>query len=211
VGLSGASVRGRGAVALQHRAGPPPGQAHQVGLSPALGEPLVGEGVTELVRVQVGQAGLATTTPQHLHQPPGRQPTKEPEPQPREGRVLVAGSHPEVPVQRDRSGVPEGQGPLPTALAKNQSDIQVEVQVGEAQIRDLARRAPVSSRKVINAVSRRASKLLPAQAASSRRSASSGTTGTGLSGTIGGFMRAIGLIAISSSSSSQRYSACSCL
>ena len=78
VGLSGASVRGRGAVALQHRAGPPPGQAHQVGLSPTLGEPLMGERVTELVRMQIGQAGLAATTPQHLHQPPGRQPTKEP-------------------------------------------------------------------------------------------------------------------------------------
>jgi hypothetical protein len=39
----------------------------------------------------------------------------------------------------------------------------------------------------------------------------SGTTGTGLSVTIGGFMRAIGLTAISSSSSSQRYSAWSCL
>jgi hypothetical protein len=64
---------------------------------------------------------------------------------------------------------------------------------------------------VISAVSRRASKLLPAQAARSRRSASSGTTGMGLSGTIGGFMRAIGLTAISSSSSSQRYSACNCL
>jgi hypothetical protein len=55
------------------------------------------------------------------------------------------------------------------------------------------------------------SKDLPAQAASSRRRASSGTTGTGLSGTIGGLMRAIGLTAISSSSSSQRSSACSCL
>jgi hypothetical protein len=42
------------------------------------------------------------------------------------------------------------------------------------------------------AVSRRASKSLPAQAPSSSRRPSSGTTGTGWSGTIGGFIRAIG-------------------
>ena len=43
------------------------------------------------------------------------------------------------------------------------------------------------------AVSRRASKPLPAQAASSRRKPSVGTIGTGCSGTIGGFIRAIGV------------------
>jgi hypothetical protein len=54
--------------------------------------------------ILVGQAGLAATTPQHLDQPPGRQATKEPQPQPWERRVLVASSHPEVAVQRDRRG-----------------------------------------------------------------------------------------------------------
>jgi hypothetical protein len=43
VGLAGASVGRRGAVALQHRTGLPAGQAHQVGLSPTLGEPLMGK------------------------------------------------------------------------------------------------------------------------------------------------------------------------
>jgi hypothetical protein len=51
-----------------------------------------------------------------------------------------------------------------------------------------ARRAPVSSSSMISAVSRRASKLVPAQAANSRLSPSAGTTGTGLAGTIGGFI-----------------------
>jgi hypothetical protein len=54
-------------------------------------------------------------------------------------------------------------------------------------------------------VSRRSSKLLPSQVASSRRRPSSGTTGTGCSGTMGGFTLAMGLAAISSSSSSQPY------
>jgi hypothetical protein len=53
------------------------------------------------------------------------------------------------------------------------------------------------------AVSRRESKSLPAHDFSSRRSASSGMTRTGLSGTMGGFMRTMGLWSISSSSSSQ--------
>ena len=38
------------------------------------------EGVAELVRVQLGQAGLAAAAPQHLDQPPGRQAAKEPQP-----------------------------------------------------------------------------------------------------------------------------------
>ena len=67
MGLAGASVGGRGAGRLRHRAGLPPGQAHQVGLSPTLSQPLMGEGVMELVWMEVGQAGLTATTPQHLN------------------------------------------------------------------------------------------------------------------------------------------------
>jgi hypothetical protein len=58
-----------------------------------------------------------------------------------------------------------------------------------------ARRGPTSTRSRIRAVSRRSSKLLPPQVASSRRRPSSGTTGTGCSGTMGGFILAIGLAA----------------
>jgi hypothetical protein len=74
--------------------------------------------------------------------------------------------------------------------------------VGELEVDQLARRAPVSSSSMIMAVSRRASKPLPAQAARSRRRPSSGITGTGWSGTIGGRILAIGLAESSSSSSS---------
>jgi hypothetical protein len=58
---------------------------------------------------------------------------------------------------------------------------------------------------MIRAVSRRASKLLPAHAWNSRLSPSSGTIGTGLSGTIGGRMSSVGSAGISPSSSSQAY------
>jgi hypothetical protein len=51
VGFTGAGVGGRGAVPLEHRAGLPASDAHEVGLGAALGEPLVREGVPELVRM----------------------------------------------------------------------------------------------------------------------------------------------------------------
>jgi hypothetical protein len=65
VGLAGASIGGRGAVPLGHGAGLPAGDAHEINLSATLGEPLVGEGVPELVRVQsretrLGAAPLST-------------------------------------------------------------------------------------------------------------------------------------------------------
>jgi hypothetical protein len=51
VGVAGAGVGGAGAVAGHHRPRSPPGQAHQIHFGAALGKPLVGEGVAELVGV----------------------------------------------------------------------------------------------------------------------------------------------------------------
>ena len=62
----GAGVGGRGAVAAEHRPGPPAGQAHEVRLAAALGEPGVREGVAKLMRVQVGKAGLGTPAAKDL-------------------------------------------------------------------------------------------------------------------------------------------------
>jgi Tetratricopeptide repeat len=66
VGLAGAGVSGRGAIALEHRAGLPAGQAHQVRLATALGEQLgdrrglaealVGLGETAMVQGRHQQA-----------------------------------------------------------------------------------------------------------------------------------------------------------
>jgi hypothetical protein len=55
-------------------AGLPAGQPHQIGLAATLGQPGVGEGVTELVRVQPWQTGLVAP-PQELLDAPGGQPT----------------------------------------------------------------------------------------------------------------------------------------
>ena len=58
VGLAGAGVGGRGPMAAEHLAGAPASQPHQVGLTPTLGEPGVGEPVAELMGMQSWQASL---------------------------------------------------------------------------------------------------------------------------------------------------------
>jgi hypothetical protein len=50
----------------------------------------------------------------------------------------VPSSHAEVAIQSHRRRAPERQGPLPSALAEDQGDVQVEVKVGEPQASDLA-------------------------------------------------------------------------
>jgi hypothetical protein len=54
-----------GAVALEHGAGLPPGDTHQIRLGATLGQPLVGERVAELVRVE--RWHLRTPAGQHHH------------------------------------------------------------------------------------------------------------------------------------------------
>jgi hypothetical protein len=99
MGLAGPGVRGRGAVALQHRAGLPAGQAHQVGLPAAFGQPLVRGGVAQLVGVQAGQTSLLAAAPQHLHQAPSGQPALQPQPQPGQRGILVTRPGAKVAVQ----------------------------------------------------------------------------------------------------------------
>lgn len=67
---------------------------------------------------------------------------------------------------------------------------------------------PVSANSRMIALSRRSARLRPSHEATSLRSSSRVSTGTGFSGTVGGFMRAIGLRSISSSSSSHPKNCC---
>jgi len=55
VRLAGTSIGRRGAVALEHGAGPPGGEPHQVHLAAAVCKPLMREGVPELVGMQAGE------------------------------------------------------------------------------------------------------------------------------------------------------------
>jgi hypothetical protein len=89
--------------------------------------------------------------------------------------------------------------PLPTTRTTSYSRLRSSTRMP----RSSARRGPASSSIISSAVSRRASKSLPAQTANRARSCGSPRTGMGWSGTAGGFILAIGL-GMSSSSSSQR-------
>jgi hypothetical protein len=100
VGLAGAGVGGRGAIALEHGAGLPSRKAHEVSLTASFGQPLVRKGVAELVRMQPRKAGLPTATPQHHHQPVRSEPTLQANPQPGEISVLVAGADAQIALER---------------------------------------------------------------------------------------------------------------
>jgi hypothetical protein len=54
-----------------------------------LHEPLVGESMPKLVRMQPGKACLRATAPKHLYQPPLSQPPFQSQPQPWEVDVVV--------------------------------------------------------------------------------------------------------------------------
>src|SRR6266545_3560236 len=117
VGLSGAGISGRGAVAAEHLAGPPAGQPHQIGFAAALGEPGVRERVAELVRVQPRQACLCAAAAQKLLDAPASQPAALAKPEPGKMGVLVAGADAEVAVPRHGGLAAVGEGALAAGLA----------------------------------------------------------------------------------------------
>jgi hypothetical protein len=92
--LASPLIGSRGAIALQHRAGLPASQPHEVRLATAFREPLMGEGMPQPMRVQVRQTGLVATSLQHLRQPRGRQPALLAQPQPLKVGLRVTGAGP---------------------------------------------------------------------------------------------------------------------
>jgi hypothetical protein len=87
------------AVAPEHLRRAPAGEAHQVALLAAAGEPLVGERVSELVSVEALQAGRPAAPGDELRQSRGRQRPVLTDPEGRGVRARV--SPPEAPVAVD--------------------------------------------------------------------------------------------------------------
>ena len=85
---------------MQHRAGLLAGQPHQICLAAAFGEPLVGEGVAKLMRMQTREPGFPAAALKHPHQAPLCQPPAETDPEPRQVGVLVTVTDTQVAVQR---------------------------------------------------------------------------------------------------------------
>ena len=153
--LTSSFIGGGCTVALEHGPRPPAGDPHEVGLVAALGEPGVGEGVAELMRVEAGDAGLLAAPVEHVAKPVVGPWASLAEPEPFLGRVLVEGAHAEVPVDRLGSLATEGttrcRPPLPSTWITSYSKLTSETR----RLSSSERRAPVSSRSMMMAMSRR--------------------------------------------------------
>jgi hypothetical protein len=64
--LARSLVRDAGPISVKHRATAPSQDPHELVIAPALGAPLMGEGMAELVRMQTGDARLLAA-PLHNH------------------------------------------------------------------------------------------------------------------------------------------------
>src|SRR4051794_16628017 len=91
--------RGTLAVTVDHRARSPTGEPHEVALRTAVSEPLMREGVTEQMGVDVPDTGLSSSTPQHLGDTAVGHATLPAHPQP--GGVDLR-PDPEIPIERLR-------------------------------------------------------------------------------------------------------------
>jgi len=132
VGLPGSLISGRRAVPVHHRPALPAGDPHQVTLVAPLGQPRVGKGVAEHVRVQLGDARLGAPAAHHLADAVHghRLAVVGAQPQRWVGRQLVASPHAEVPVQRRGGLGAERHGPGAAALAQYHRQLLVEIDVG---------------------------------------------------------------------------------
>ena len=76
------------AVAVEHRAAPPPCESHKVAFAPTAGEPAVRKRVPQLVRVEaIAEPSLPSSLADYLGDPAVRQATLSADPQP--GKVGV--------------------------------------------------------------------------------------------------------------------------
>jgi hypothetical protein len=94
MGFSGPLIRDRGAVALEHRAGPPTGQAHQIGLASTFSKPQVRKGMAEQVHVEAIDAGLAASATEELRDARGGDAALLADPEPFQVGVRMPGPGP---------------------------------------------------------------------------------------------------------------------
>ena len=98
VGIPRAFVGCARRVAGEHRACLPAGEAHQVTLRTAAGQPVMRERVPKLVGVKLGKADLVAPVLDHLVDAARRESTLLAKPQPGIGRVRMRGTGTDVPV-----------------------------------------------------------------------------------------------------------------
>ena len=120
MGGQGASGRRRSRVPVDHLAAAPAREPHQVPLGPTFGEPLMGEHVTELVRMKVLEPSLGGSAAGNLSDAAWRERTLRPEPERVRVRFGVGPPDAEVAVQCLRGSVPDPDVPRSSALRLGQ-------------------------------------------------------------------------------------------
>ena len=163
-------------VASKHCPRLPAGEAHQVTLRSAAGQPVMRERVPELMRMKLGKPDLVTPILDHLVDAARRESALLAEPEPRVGRVWVRRAGSDVPINVARGLGPVGRtiSRRPFAMIRRTRDRRSTSDRPASSALYLrppmpSSRMPVSRNKRMIAVSRRSRKSLPEQAASKPR------------------------------------------
>src|SRR6266542_9647 len=129
VSFAGAALGGGLGVAVDHLPGLPAGEAHEVAFVAAGGEPGVGEAVPELVGVEAGEPDARAAVGDDLEQARGGHGAGAADPQGGQMGERVAGAQAEVAVESQGGLAAEGDGTRAAALAEDDRDLVVEVEV----------------------------------------------------------------------------------
>jgi hypothetical protein len=133
------AVGGGGGVTPDHFPRAPTGQPHQVVLLTAGGQPVVGEGVPELVRVHRWNPRVYAPPFQHLAHPRVGHTPLLAEPERRRVRGVVTTTETQVTAQRIRCLRPKGAGTVSPTFAEHQRNLMLEINVLHSQPAQLAR------------------------------------------------------------------------
>lgn len=145
VGAYRALGSGACAIPIEHLAAPPAGQPHEITFAPAAGEPAVGKGMSQLVRMEsVAEPRLPAPLSDDLSDTAVGQPSFAPDPQPGQVGVNRALAHPHVPIEGADRLRSDGNDAFAPPLAEHPQDALVEVDIvggivgwDEAKSRDL--------------------------------------------------------------------------
>jgi hypothetical protein len=176
VRVAGAFVCCARGVAGEHGARLPAGEAHQIALRAAAGQPIMRERVPELMRMKIGKADLGTSVLDHLVDAARRDSALLAEPAPRVGSVRMSRAGADIPVNVRAALVPMGRTISRRPLAMMRTTRERRSTSDEPASSALYRsppmsssRMPVSRNRRMIAMSRRSRKSLPAQQASNDR------------------------------------------
>ncbi len=185
-------VSGAGAVPPDHRSGVPTGELHQVDLGATGRKPAVSEGVAEAVGVHIVHARLLPSSSHHVADAVRRHRSGTADPQRLEVCVSALGAKPHVAIDRLRGLAPEPAEPGTAILAEHNNHAVLEFEVLDLDADEIAGMHPGVSEQTDDCQVPAVSIELPLAGADDAAGSSSESTSGGITGTMGGRMRAIG-------------------